>query len=136
MSALGAVLRCTARGCVLEPPAYPFLGVLARPWLREMQYARPWHDLTLHTAGRRDRTALILTINLTLPWWEATQLAGWLEVRFLLGSPELFGVFDGFERCAAGFEPSNPVPLPRAPACSVHARLRPLQPDCVGCCGR
>ena len=117
MSALGAVLRCTARGCVLEPPAYPFLGVLARPWLREMQYARPWHDLTLHTAGRRDRTALILTINLTLPWWEATQLAGWLEVRFLLGSPKLFGVFDGYKQVRywlPTLEPSVPalcVPL-------------------------
>ena len=34
--------------------------------------------------------SLAHTIYLTLPWWEVTQLAGWLEVRFLLGSPELY----------------------------------------------
>ena len=47
---VGAVLRCTERSCVPTPPMYPLLGVLARLWLCETQYARAWHDLTLHTA--------------------------------------------------------------------------------------
>ena len=41
---------------------------------------------TIHSAAPLP-PLVILTLNLTLPWWEATQLAGWLEVRFLLGSP-------------------------------------------------
>jgi hypothetical protein len=47
---VGAVLRCTERSCVPMPPMYPLRDVLARLWLCETQYARAWHDLTLHTA--------------------------------------------------------------------------------------
>ena len=91
-----------------------------------MARSRPAH--CSHTVGRRDCTALIMTIILTLPWWEATQLAGLVGGSFPPWVTKLFGVFDGFNRCAAGFEPSNPVSLPRACPCSARACLDPLTP--------
>ena len=58
-----------------------------------------------------------------------------VEVRNLPVATKLFGVFDGFKGCAAGFEASNPVSLPRACPCSARACLDPLSLDSVGCCG-
>ena len=56
-----------------------------------------------------------------------------VEVRNLPVATKLFGVFDGFKGCAAGFEASNPVSLPRACPCSARACLDPLSLDSVGC---
>ena len=103
------------------------------------QCARAWHDLTLHTVSTlwnvKIALRLTLTVNLTLPWWEANQLAGFVGGSFPPWVTKLFGVLDGFKRCAAGFEASNPVPLPRARPCSERAHLKPSRPHCMGCCG-
>jgi hypothetical protein len=52
--------------------------------------------------------------------------------RVLLGAG--FGkadsIFSCKVRCAAALSASNPVPLPRAPACSLHAFLKPLSLQC------
>ena len=47
----------------------------------------------------------------------------------------MFGIFNGIKRCAAGFQASNQVPLPRACPCSERACLKPSHLDCMGCCG-
>ena len=38
---------------------------------------------------------------------------------------------NGIKRCAAGFQASNQVPLPRACPCSERACLKPLHLDCM-----
>ena len=61
--------------------AAPSWRLSLRPGAHRLRFAPPF------TVPPLSPLSLILNLNLTLPWWEATQLAGWLEVRFLLGSP-------------------------------------------------
>ena len=108
---------------------------MARPLLRAVQCARAWHDLTLHTADVEIAHALILTQIRPGSRVRGHPACWVVEVRNLPVATKLFGVFDGFKGCAAGFEASNPVSLPRACPCSARACLDPLSLDSVGCCG-
>ena len=98
---------------------------MARPRLRATQCASAWHDLILHTVSTLSDAEialrLILTIYLTLPWWEATQLAGWLEARFLLGSPSCLASSVASRGELLASRPQTQTPWRRAQSRGAHA---------------
>ena len=84
----------------------------------------------LRTPRRADALLIRCILTSQVLHLQATLSSG----RVLLGAG--FGkadsIFSCKIRCAAALSASNPVPLPRAPACSLHAFLKPLSPDCLG----
>ena len=84
----------------------------------------------LRTPRRADTLLIRCILTLQVLQLQATLLTG----RVLLGAG--FGkadnIFSCKIRCATALSVSNPVPLPRAPACSLHAFLKPLSLQCLG----
>ena len=109
--------------------AAPSWRVSLRPGAHRLRFAPPF------TVPPLSPLSLILTINLTLHWWETTQLAGLVggsKPSWVTQAVRSIVVVKGALLASTA---SNPVPLPRACPSSERACLKPLHPHCVGCCG-
>ena len=84
----------------------------------------------LRTPRRADALLIRCILTSQVLHLQATLSSG----RVLLGTGvgKEDSIFSCKIRCAAALSASNPVPLPRAPACSLHAFLKLLSPDCLG----
>ena len=84
----------------------------------------------LRTPRRADALLIRCILTSQVLHLQATLSSG----RVLLGAGvgKEDSIFSCKIRCAAALSASNPVPLPRAPACSLHAFLKLLSPDCLG----